>query len=107
MEINDFLPSRAHNKTGYFDELIRIENKAINSLRLKGRTTSQIAYVRKLIVELIEIYFDEENKIAIVKGLDNIPTKDNFSFDTTVREINIDQFIEYIDREEERKYLPE
>jgi len=54
-----------------------------------------------------DAYFDEENKIAIVKGLDNIPTKDNFSFDTTVREINIDQFIEYIDREEERKYLPE
>ncbi len=53
-----------------------------------------------------DAYFDEENKIAIVKGLDNIPTKDNFSFDTTVREINIDQFIEYIDREEERKYLP-
>jgi len=65
MEINDFLPSRAHNKTGYFDELIRIENKAINSLRLKGRTTSQIAYVRKLIVELIEIYFDEERKSHI------------------------------------------
>ncbi len=96
-------------------ESMIIYGTGYNSLIVIHLTTGTVVYIgyyplkRYYIVvnPTNDAYFDEENKIAIVKGLDNIPTPYNFSFDTTVREINIDQFIEYIDREEERKYLPE
>lgn len=95
-------------------ESIRIYGTGNNSLIVIHLTTGQIVYIGynplkryyTVVNPSNDAFFDEENKIGIVKSLDNIPTPDNFSFDTTVREINVDQFIEYIDSIDKREYLP-
>ena len=95
-------------------ESIRIYGTGNNSLIVIHLTTGQIVYIGyhplkryyTVVNSSNDAFFDEENKIGIIKNLDNISTPNNFNFGTTVRELNADQFIDYLDSVDKREYLP-
>ena len=53
------------------------------------------------------IYFDEYTKVGTVKAMGNTPTLNKgYYYEPAQTKLNLDQFIEYIDKVDNREYLP-